>query len=80
VTDLRHGAVLGFGNRWLLMGQTLSVNLGASFTTNFKRSVDIDSKDPDAQADYEDMISTLPDTRMSVRPTPEVNLGLGYAW
>lgn len=80
VADLRHGAVFGFGNRWLLAEQSLSINLGASFTANFKRTVNVDSQDPDALADYEDMISTLPDTRMSVRPTPEVNLGLGYAW
>lgn len=80
VTDLRHGAVFGFGNRWLLFSQSLTVNLGASFTADFKRTVNVDSKDPDARADYEDMISSLPDTKMSVRPTPEVNLGFGYAW
>lgn len=80
VTDIRHGGALAFGNRWLLVGQTISVNLGASITANFKRTVNVDAKDPDARADYEDLISTLPDTRMSVRPTPEVNLGVGYAW
>ena len=80
VTDLRHGVDYGFGNRWLLWDQKISVNVGATFTTNFKRSVSVDSKDPDALADYEDMISKLPDTRMSVRPTPEINMGVGYAW
>lgn len=80
VTDLRHGVVVGFGNRWLFVDQKISVSIGATFTKNFKRVISVDSKDPDARADYDDMISKLPDTRMSVRPTPEVNLGLGYAW
>lgn len=80
VTDLRHGVDYGFGNRWLMFDQKVSVNVGATFTSNFRRSVTVDSKDPDARADYEDMIGRLPDTRMSVRPTPEINLGVGYAW
>jgi hypothetical protein len=80
ITDIRHGVAAGFGNRWLFFEQKVSVNLGASFTANFKRTVSIDSKDPNAQADYDDMIENLADTKMSTRPSPEINLGLGYAW
>jgi hypothetical protein len=80
VSDLRHGAVFGFGNRWMLLDQKMTVTLGASFTSNFKRIVTVDSKDPHALADYEAMIESLPDTRMTTRPTPEANLTFGYAW
>jgi hypothetical protein len=80
VTDIRHGFIAGFGNRWLLFDQTLTINLGASITTNFKRTLEIDSKNPNAKTDYEHMIADLPDTRMSVRPLPEADLGIGYAW
>jgi hypothetical protein len=55
--------------------------IGASVTHNFRRVMSIDSKDQMAKNDYESMINnTLPDTRMALRPTPEVNLGLGYSW
>jgi hypothetical protein len=81
ITDVRHGVVAGFGNRWLLMDQRLSVSLGASFTANFKRTLSDDGNDPNALAVYNDIINkNLPDTRMATRPTPEANLGLGYAW
>lgn len=80
VTDIRHGGVVGFGNRWLVWDQKLSVNVGMSYTANFKRSITVDSKDPNARADYDDMIDTLPDTRMNTRPLPEANLLVGYAW
>lgn len=80
VTDLRHGIIAGFGNRWLMVDQKIALSVGATFTHNFKRTVTVDAKDDDALADYEDMIAKLPDTRMSVRPTPEVNLGVGFAW
>jgi hypothetical protein len=80
ITDIRHGATGGFGNRWLLWNQSLSLSLGASFTATFKRTVSVDSKDPMARRDYDAMIADLPDTKMSLRPTPEVNLGMGYAW
>lgn len=80
VTDLRHGVDFGFGNRWLLLEQSLSVNIGATFTSNFKRTVNVDSKDRNARADYEDMIAKLPDSHLSTRPTPEINMGVGYAW
>ena len=80
VTDIRHGVVFAFGNRWLFFDQKVSVNLGASYTANFKRTVSIDSKDPNARADYTSMIESLPDTKMSTRPMPEANLLFGYAW
>jgi len=80
VTDIRHGAMLGFGNRWMFASQKLTVTLGASITGNFKRTVSVDGKDPNARADYESLIEDLPDTRMSTQPLPEANLGLGYAW
>jgi len=80
VTDIRHGGMVGFGNRWLFAKQKLSVTLGASFTGNFKRSVDVDSKDPNARADYDALIEDLQDSRTTTRPSPEANLGLGYAW
>ena len=80
ITDIRHGIAGGFGNRWLLFDQTLSLSLGASFTANFKRTVSVDSTDPLARRDYDILIADLPDTKMSLRPTPEINLGFGYAW
>jgi hypothetical protein len=80
VTDIRHGASLAFGNRWAFLDQALTVNLGTSVTANFKRDVSVDSKDTNARKDYETLIDDLPDTRMSTRPMPEVNLGVGYAW
>lgn len=80
VTDLRHGVVGAFGNRWLLADQKISINLGCSFTSNFKRQVNVDGKDPNTRADYDALIESIPDTRMSVRPMPEANLGVGYAW
>ena len=80
ITDIRHGVNLGFGNRWLLMNQKLSVTLGAVITSNFKRSLTIDSKDPLAESDYNDVIESLPETKMSIRPTPEASMGIGYAW
>ena len=80
ITDMRHGVSAAFGNRWVVM-DNLMASIGASLTHNFRRSVSIDSKDSMAKADYEALInSTLPDTRMAVRPTPEVNIGLGYSW
>jgi hypothetical protein len=80
VTDIRHGGMVGFGNRWLFVNQKLSISIGASYTGNFKRSVDIDSKDPDSRKDYDTIIEDIPDARISTRPSPEANLGLGYAW
>lgn len=80
ITDMRHGASIAVGNRWLLTDR-LMASVGASVTHNFKRVLTIDSHDKMAQADYESVINNaLPDTRMATRPIPEVNLGLGYAW
>lgn len=80
VTDERHGAILAFGNRWLLMGDALTLTVGVSLTSNFRRALAVDSSDPRARSDYEHMIAELPDTRISERPTPETNLAIGYAW
>lgn len=80
ITDIRHGISTAFGNRWYVKDGFMA-SIGASITHNFRRTVSIDSKDPMAKADYESLINnTLPDTRIAVRPTPEVNIGLGYAW
>ncbi len=80
VSDVRHGLVGGFGNRWTFFEQKLTLSLGASITLNFQRTVSVDSNDPNARADYEQMIRDLPETRLSTRPIPEGNLGIGYAW
>lgn len=80
ITDTRHGVGIGAGSRWFLY-ERVTASIGASLTQNFRRSVDVDSKDAQAQADYEDLINhSLPDTKMTVRPTPEVNVALGYAF
>lgn len=80
ITDTRHGMALGFGNRWLMLDQNLSLTLGASITTIFKRSVLVDSTDANARADYDQLVRDLPDTKMATRPMPEANLSLGWAW
>jgi len=80
VTDTRHGIVASFGNRWLVWDQRLSIGVGASLTQNFKRSLTVDGRDPNAEADYNRMIDDLPDTRLSNRPIPEINMAAGYAF
>lgn len=80
VTDIRHGYAMGFGNRWLLFNQKLSFTLGISMTRYFKRELNVEGKDPNTKIDYERLIETIPDTRLSTRGLPEVNLGMGYAW
>jgi hypothetical protein len=80
VTDIRHGVAVGFGNRWLFLNNSLSLTIGTSATGTFKRAVSVDSKDPMARSDYDHMIEDIPDSRMSVRPSPEVNLTVGYGW
>jgi hypothetical protein len=80
ITDMRHGLSLGMGNRWLVNSQSLSVTVGAGISHYFRRSVNVDSKDSQAVADYESMINTLPDTRLALRPIPELSMGLGYAF
>jgi hypothetical protein len=80
ITDVRHGVSLGVGSRWFLY-ERLTASIGASITQNIRRTVDVDSHDDNAEADYTDLInSQLPDTKMSTRPMPEVNMGLGYAF
>ncbi len=80
ITDMRHGMSLGVGNRWLVSRQNVSLSIGAGISRYFRRSVTVDSKDSQAVADYEDMINTLPDTRLALRPIPELSLGVGYAF
>ncbi len=80
VPDIRHGVAAGFGNRWLFLNQSLSLTVGTSVTGTFKRAVSVDSRDPMARSDYDHIIEDIPDTRMSVRPSPEVNLAFGYGW
>lgn len=80
ITDSRHGLSLGIGNRWLISNQKVSVSVGAGISHYIRRSVMVDSKDPQAVSDYEDMINTLPDTRLALRPIPELSMGLGYAF
>jgi hypothetical protein len=80
ITDERHGATFGFGERWLLMNQSLSITVGVSMNSDFKREVAVDSTDEDARADYDQVIEALPDTRLSTRPLPEANLSMGYAF
>ena len=80
VTDIRHGAAMGFGNRWLFFDQKLTFTLGISMTRYFKRALNVEGKDPNTKTDYERLIETIPDTRLSTRGLPEVNLGMGYAW
>ena len=80
INDMRHGVSASFGNRWMITDKVIAT-IGASLTHNFRRIVNVDSKDPMARLDYEALInSTIPDSRMSTRPTPEVNIGAGYAW
>ncbi|MCX6124716.1 MAG: hypothetical protein NTV34_08200 [Proteobacteria bacterium] len=80
LTDIRHGISGSFGTRWFVY-ERMTASVGASLTKNFKRAVDVDSSDGNAKADYEDLIEhKLPDTRISLRPTPEVNVALGYAF
>jgi hypothetical protein len=80
ITDMRHGFSVGVGNRWLVANQKLSISVGAGVSRYFRRSVTVDSKDSQSVADYEDMINTLPDTRLALRPIPELNMGVGYAF
>lgn len=80
ITDMRHGVSAAFGNRWMVTDKLIA-SVGASLTHNFRRIMSVDSKDPMARADYDALINgTIPDSHMSTRPTPEVNLGVGYAW
>ncbi|MCX6116544.1 MAG: hypothetical protein NT027_03310 [Proteobacteria bacterium] len=74
ITDTRHGISAAIGSRWFIY-ERLTASIGASVTQNFRRSIDVDSSDANAKADYEALINNnIPDTRMSVRPTPEVNI------
>ncbi|MGE0172113.1 MAG: hypothetical protein AB7T49_04980 [Oligoflexales bacterium] len=80
ITDERHGAVFGFGERWLVAEQTMSITVGLSINSDFKRKIAVDSSDPYARADYDEVIEDLPDTRLTTRPLPEANLSIGYAF
>ena len=78
VTDVRHGAMVGFGERWLFADYHCSVTIGLSYSANFRRDVSVQGKDPDARSDYNAMIEDMPESRMSTRAMPETNAGVGY--
>lgn len=80
ITDMRHGISLGIGNRWLIGSQRVAFSVGANISRYFRRAVSVDSRDPLAEADYEAMINTLPDTRLALRPIPELKMAVGYAF
>jgi hypothetical protein len=81
ITDIRHGGMIGFGQRWLILDSRCSITVGLSYVGNFKRAVsDPDGRDADARADYDAMIEAMPDSRMSIRPMPESNVGIGYSF
>lgn len=80
ITDTRHGAVLGLGERWTFIDQHCSVTLGSSITAIFKRTIDHDGNNPDAVDDYKTLIEELPETRLSARMAPEVHMNIGYLW
>jgi hypothetical protein len=80
VTDARHNAELGFGQRWMFAENQLSITLGATFSQNVKRSVSVDSNDSNARADYDEMIEKFPFTPLSTSRYPLISLKCGYAW
>jgi len=78
VTDIRHGGVVGFGQRWLFFDQRATLTVGLSYTQNFRRDVSLAGRDPDARADYDAFIEDAPSTKISARALPETNVGFGY--
>lgn len=80
ITDERSGIMYGFGQRWVFADNKMTLTIGVSATSNFKRDIAIQSTDPQARADYDSIIEDLPETRMSNRPLPETNVSFGYAF
>ena len=80
VTDLRHSAVIAFGQRWAFFDNRASVTLGLSYEQIVKRTVNVDSEDQFARRDYDNLIEDIPDTRLSTRNMPEAHFGVGYIW
>jgi len=79
ISDSRHGVSLGVGERWMWARDRISFTVGASWTFNFKRSISHEGKDPDARADYDDLIENIPESKLSVRPYPEANVTFGIS-
>lgn len=82
ITDMRQGGVATIGQRWAFWDHTGTVTLAMSYTADIRRSVTAEGTgDLDlAREDYDRIIERIQDTRMSVRPMPEFNLGFGYLW
>lgn len=78
IVDTRHGLMAGFGQRWAIADSSATITLAISSTFNFKRSLAVDSEDPDAQADYKDFTENMPYARMSTKSVPEAALTLGW--
>ena len=80
VGDTRSGINVGFGQRWTFLDNHGTITLGASYTSNFKRSVHTDSVDTGMTKQYNDLIDMPAFARLSTRAMPEAHLGLGYLW
>lgn len=78
IVDTRHGLMAGFGQRWAIIDSAATITLSISSTFNLKRSLAVDSDDPDAKNDFKSFTETTPYARMSLRTVPEANLTLGW--
>ncbi|MEZ4741473.1 MAG: hypothetical protein R3B45_03360 [Bdellovibrionota bacterium] len=78
VTDYRHGIYGSFGQRWHFWDHKASLTIGISYTHNFKRDINTESIDEDAEKDYLTLIEQIPDTRLSAKPMPTADLRLGF--
>ena len=78
IVDTRHGLMAGFGQRWAIIDSAATITLSISSTFNLKRSLAVDSEDPDAETDYKSLTETIPYSRMSLRSVPEASLALGW--
>ena len=76
--DVRQGLVAAVGERWIVFSDTVAIALAASYTLNYNRDVSVDSSDPNARADYDNVIENVPGSKLSADPLPEANLTIGY--
>ena len=79
VNEVRRGVFLGFGQRWLFRNR-FSVTMELAYARTLSREINVDSSDPRARGDFDDVLETLPFTKFSAKPYPEANLGLGYSF
>ena len=79
INELRHDAVLGFGQRWFFWGK-LTSTVEVTIAQSFKREVNVESKDPRAELDYTALADNIPFTKFSSKPYPELNFTMGYAF